>query len=565
MISSGILTVRKPAQRNVFTISLVFFVTSYTILLLGMPRWPVPYDEGLMLTAVMRIMAGQVPHRDFYAIYGPANFYVPAALFKMFGQNLLVNRLLGFFVEALTTAVTYAIASRYCRRSISIAAAIVTILWFEGWNSYSFYPVFPVALLSIVSTALLVPSFARRLAKKRLFAAGALAGLSTLFRYDMGAGLLAVHICFLAIASYSQPSGPSKKITIFFSDIWPYLLGFSILTLPLAIYFLSVSAFYPMLRDVVILQYHNYYRGRNTPFPGLHLKYLDDLAVYLPIVTVVLSLFALRTAALAGDRDNSGDLHPESEERERKGLVIAFSLLAFAMFFKSYVRIGALPMFTSLLPCLLMTAVLFEYREKLPNFARITTNLLAACFLFTAALSSAKSIRRVIIQGNIPGRIARVLSSRVRPAGDFEASWCAQSNPMTKGFCFWSDEGRLRTIEFIDSHTQPSQRLFVGVTRHDKIFANDNIIYFTSQRLPATKWSHFDPDLQNSYPIQLEMVHELDETSPPYIVLDSEFDSIHEANDSSKSTGVTLLDDYIHSRYRYAQAFDEMSIWERIP
>jgi hypothetical protein len=61
------------------------------------------------------------------------------------------------------------------------------------------------------------------------------------------------------------------------------------------------------------------------------------------------------------------------------------------------------------------------------------------------------------------------------------------------------------------------------------------------------------------------MVHELDETSPPYIVLDSEFDSIHEANDSSKSTGVTLLDDYIHSRYRYAQAFDEMSIWERIP
>src|ERR1035441_2975531 len=134
VISSGILTVRKPAQRNVFTISLVFFVTSYTILLLGMPRWPVPYDEGLMLTAVMRIMAGQVPHRDFYAIYGPANFYVPAALFKMFGQNLLVNRLLGFFVEALTTAVTYAIASRYCRRSISIAAAIVTILWFEGWN-----------------------------------------------------------------------------------------------------------------------------------------------------------------------------------------------------------------------------------------------------------------------------------------------------------------------------------------------------------------------------------------------------------------------------------------------
>ncbi len=565
MSSSEMLAVKKAAQRNVFIISLILFLGSIIILLLGMPRWPVPYDEGLLLTGAMRVAAGQVPHRDFYAIYGPVNFYVPAMLFKMFGQSLLVNRLLDFSIEALTVAVTYAIASVYCRRSIAIAAAIVTIFWFDGWNSYSCYPVFPVTLLSIVSTTLLVPSFVCRITKKRLFAVGALAGLSTLFRYDMGVGLLAVHICFLAIANYSCPSGPSRKLASFFSDLWPDLLGFSILTVPVAVYFLSVSAFYPMLRDVVTLQYHNYRTGRNTPFPGLHLNYLDDLAVYLPIVTVALSLFVLRAGTFAGDRNNSGDLHPGSEERERKGLLIAFSLLAFVMFFKAYVRIGALPMFASLLPCLLMTAVLFEYREKLPAFARITANCLAVCFLFTSAFSSAKSIRRVIVYGDIPGRIARVLSVRVTPLGDFETNWCAQSNPMTKGFCFWSDEGRLRTIEFIDSHTRPNQRLFVGVTRHDKIFANDNIIYFASQRLPATKWSHFDPDLQNSYPIQVEMVHELDKTSPPYIVLDSEFDSIHEANDSSKSTGVTLLDDYIHSKYRYVQAFDEMSIWERIP
>jgi hypothetical protein len=105
----------------------------------------------------------------------------------------------------------------------------------------------------------------------------------------------------------------------------------------------------------------------------------------------------------------------------------------------------------------------------------------------------------------------------------------------------------------------------VGLNRHDKSYANDNLIYFGSQRLPATKWSHFDPGLQNSNSIQQDMVRELNETSPPYIVLDSEFESMNEPNDSSKSSGNTLLDDFIRKKYRYVQTFNEMSIWQLAP
>jgi hypothetical protein len=97
-----------------------------------------------------------------------------------------------------------------------------------------------------------------------------------------------------------------------------------------------------------------------------------------------------------------------------------------------------------------------------------------------------------------------------------------------------------------------------------KIFANDNLIYFGSQRLPATKWSHFDPGLQNTYEIQTEMVHELEANAPPYIVLNSEFDQVREANDSANSTGVTLLDDYIRNKYRPVQTFGMMSVWQRV-
>ena len=69
------------------------FLISCLVLFLGMSRRPIVYDEGLMLTAAMRVAAGQIPHRDFYANYGPAQFYLVAGLFKLFGETILVERL----------------------------------------------------------------------------------------------------------------------------------------------------------------------------------------------------------------------------------------------------------------------------------------------------------------------------------------------------------------------------------------------------------------------------------------------------------------------------------------
>jgi hypothetical protein len=143
-------------------------------------------------------------------------------------------------------------------------------------------------------------------------------------------------------------------------------------------------------------------------------------------------------------------------------------------------------------------------------------------------------------------------------------TWCNSNNALTRGLCFLPESDRIQTIEFIDSHTRPDQQLYVGITKHDRIIENDNIIYFGAQRLPATHWSHFDPGLQNSYDIQTQMVQELSANPPPYIVLDSEFDGWREPNDSSKSTGVTLLDDYIHREYQHVSTVGHMAIWQRL-
>jgi hypothetical protein len=141
--------------------------------------------------------------------------------------------------------------------------------------------------------------------------------------------------------------------------------------------------------------------------------------------------------------------------------------------------------------------------------------------------------------------------------------WCHSNNPLTSGFCFLSEADRVRTIEYISNHTTPDQFIYVGLRQHSRIFANDNLIYFATQRLPATHWSELDPDLESRYDVQTEMVHEFETKPVPFIVLDSEFESINEPNDSSKSSGVTLLDDYIRSKYDQVESFGIMSVWKR--
>lgn len=578
---------------HVVLVCLLVFMVSFLALFLGMRRYPLPYDEGIVLTGAMRVAAGQVPHRDFYSIYGPADLYLPAALFKMFGPSLLIVRLLDLFIEAITVVAMFIIASFYCRRFIAICTALVTFFWIYGLNAYISSTVFPVALLSMVSSILLISLFADRMTRTRLCIAGAIAGLAALYRYDTGVALLAIQVCTIVIADYVRRTAGTRRVSSIASALWPYILGFAIPTMPAIVYFLSVSSIYPLVYDVATVT-ANYQRYRGIPFPRIHFKKLDDLAVYGPIFTLVLSSFMLFISGSRNEPDYSSGKLKSYGTKQLCGLLVTLSLLVFVMYFKGYVRVGTLNMFISILPSLLLTAVLFEHRDKFPRLARIMVSFLAGFFIFTGLFCAAKATRFDLLQGSIPDRIARVFFASGRPAPEPEPAWCKvssplikgfcsleddgltkpspeaqltwckQSNPLTRGFCFLVDDGRMQTIEFIQTHTRPDQKLFVGLTKHDRTIGNDNLIYFATQRLPATKWSHFDPGLQNTYPIQSDMVSELKAACPPYIVLDSEFDSIHEPNDSSISSGVTLLDDFIHRDYKEVQRFGEMSIWQLI-
>jgi Dolichyl-phosphate-mannose-protein mannosyltransferase len=552
--------VQRKIPRGTLVESSFIFLVSYPVLFFGMSRRPNIYDEGLILTGAMRVAAGQIPHRDFYANYGPAQFYILAGLFKVFGESLLVERLYDLLIKALVVACVYAIASSYCRRSIAAYTSIVALLWLIGLNAWSGSPMIPVSLLNLIGSALILPVFLRSVSTRRMCAAGAVAGAAALFRYDTGVALLGVHACVIAIAICLRIEGMANRMRTFANTFWPYLAGFAVVTFLPALYYLSVAPLDPVVYDIILYTRHNYYRSRNLPFPAISLRELDYLGIYLPVVVVGVSLYALVRGGWRARSNGGSSFQSALEGQKWHGILVTFGLLVLVMYLKGFVRVGLFQLYLAIIPSLLLTAVLFQHRARFPGPVRFTvTSLLCLSFL-AAAWSTLHQVKE--LYGKHLSTPGRILSSALRTAP--ETKWCDGTNPLTKGFCFLPEDNRVQTIEFIDSHTMPDQRLYVGTTKHDRIFANDNLIYFATQRLPATMWSHFDPGLQNNYDIQTQMIHELKVTSPPYVVLDSEYDSVREPNDSSKSTGVTLLDDYIRNRYQPIRTFGSLSVWQEI-
>jgi len=550
---------RETSRENPIQFALIFLL-SYLILFLGMSRRPFEYDEGLVLTAAMRVAAGQVPHRDFYANYGPAQFYILAGLFKLFGESILVERLFDLFIKALLVTSVYAIASSYCRRSVAALTSVVTVLWLFGLNVLAGNAQIPVSLLNVIGSALILPVFLRSVSTRRMFAAGTVAGVAALFRYDTGVALLGIQVCTIAIAIYFRD--PSSRLRAFASTLWPYLIAFAVVTLPPALYYLSVAPLHAFVHDIILYPSKYYHRGRDLPFPGIALKGLENFEIYLPIAAAVISLYVAVAPRLGARGNKAFSVQRISGEQQWHGFLVTFGLLAVVMYLKGFVRVSLAHMYLSIVPSLLLIAVLFQHRLTFPRLGRIPIMCLVWLSVLAATWSALHETKSLyLLHVFVPESI--LPSSRQAPT-EIQTAWCRITNPLTRGFCFLPGDDRIQTIEFIDSHTRPDQKLYVGVTKHDRIYANDNVIYFGTQRLPATRWSHFDPFLQNSYEIQTEMVHELEVNAPPYIVLDSEFDLVREPNDSSKSTGVILLDEYLQTKYQHIETFGAMSIWQRI-
>ena len=528
----------------------VLFLGSWLLLFLGSTRFAGAYDEGFVLVAAMRAMAGQVPHRDFYYVYGPAQYFILAALFKLFGPSIFVARLFDLALKAATVVSIYWMARAVCRGWMAEFAGLIAFLWIFGL-ALNTSALTPVALLALWSTWFILPVFTSGPTWRWTFAAGLMTGLVELFRYDLGLPLMGLQMALLATALLRRNHIAGRnQLRAAISSCLVYAAGFALVVLPPVLLYLSVASFRDFLLDLFIYGGKNYRPGRGLPFPAVHFHNLEDLGIYVPILILILCLFALRH----GWRNRP--------QPAWLGFMLSFTLVGGLLYFKGIVRVSNNGMYLSLICCLVLLVFLADLRAELPKFLRgpvlLTSGLVCFISLVAAGRQAESLIRH---RSSVLGRIISPSSQHPQAA---QVDWCSDHDaPLTRGFCFLVDSDHIAATQFLRSHTQPKDVLLIGVPHHDHIFASDNMAYFATWRLPATRWSQYDPDLQNTGPVQEQIIADLQRNPPPYIVLDAEFEKENEPNDSSKSSGVTLLDDFIHSHYEPAESFGVMSIWAR--
>jgi hypothetical protein len=113
----------------------------------------------------------------------------------------------------------------------------------------------------------------------------------------------------------------------------------------------------------------------------------------------------------------------------------------------------------------------------------------------------------------------------------------------------------------IQAHTRAGEPIFSGVTRHDRLFATDVLLYFLTDRPAPTRYYELNRGHMASETVQAEVVDALERRGVRIVVLVDWLSN--EPNRSSISNGVTLLDDYIRTHYGRLGTFGAYELLDR--
>ncbi|HEX6536783.1 MAG TPA: glycosyltransferase family 39 protein [Gemmatimonadaceae bacterium] len=145
---------------------------------LRLRRGWVPHDEGALAQSAARVLAGELPHRDFAEIYTGGLSYLNAAVFHLLGARLVVLRLPLYLLFACTVPAMFALAARFLSPWGAALVTVLAVTWsFPNYSAAmpSWYNLF----FAMLGTAAL----ARHVERPRagwLIAAGVCGGVSIL-------------------------------------------------------------------------------------------------------------------------------------------------------------------------------------------------------------------------------------------------------------------------------------------------------------------------------------------------------------------------------------------------
>ena len=167
-----------------------------------------------MLVFPERVLAGDVPNRDFLHLYGPGSLWVLAAAMKGFGVSLEVQRIVGFLQQLLVAFGVLALLRPWGRLVAAVGGAITALIVVP--------PIGLTALPWVGAVGFGLWALERGLARPpRLAACGLLFGAALLYRPDLA---VAVGASGAVLAFGLEPSQRKRLALWTLAGTSPYLI-----------------------------------------------------------------------------------------------------------------------------------------------------------------------------------------------------------------------------------------------------------------------------------------------------------------------------------------------------
>ncbi|MBC7321052.1 glycosyltransferase family 39 protein [bacterium] len=557
------------------------------------------YDEGIVVYGANRILKGDIPYRDFWTMYAPGQFYTIALLFRLFGTNLFVTRIYSATINLLIVLLVYFIIKKISGHKMALLAFILSTLWMGGWGLFHSSPT-PAGTFWSLFSILFVVDFLCNKNYSSLFIGGIITGITAIFRHDIGGYTFISSTVVLIFYIYIRVLNRNIIETV---KLWGRYLGGTIIGfVPLALCFVAKVPFRNLVFDLIIFPVKIFPRVRDLPYPPFDFSFYSFL-FYFPIIIYIvggililfnlfrwkdfngkewsitlfwiIGVFFFNQARVRSDVPHLlptiipaimllASLYNSrlSLVWERKGYFIkAFTLfISFILTLSLYrnalrsfaVTVYVLPL---VLGVVLVLAVyipinlgqLFR-RTILRSFSQVLSLILCVFILFSFIRTELKDFPIwIFVSFSKPGLVPSLLD-RARGIYVFENQEYFLST----------------TIKFIQANTKPDESIFVGNSRHDRIFVNDVMFYFLSERHSATKYHELHPGLATTEEVQREIIEELKKNNVRFIVLWSGAENVSEPNESSISSGVTILDDFIKMNYAPVMYFGPYKVLQKL-
>jgi hypothetical protein len=503
------------------------------------------YDEGFALFSSIRVMAGDAPYKDFWAIYPPGQFYTLAGFMKIFGPNLLSSRIYDTLVRFALVLGVYLVGKRVTSRGLALLAGLIAGLMLASAGFYS-YAVFPAMTLGMWAGWSWL-KYTEAGQKRWLVLSGLLAGCAALIRWDIGAyasvSILAPGYLLLLSDRWSSSTKAGQRaffplkafFTPFKTLVWIIgpalavaLLGYGAVALNSGWSSLYDQAFYfPafILHSMRWLAYP-------PLWPGRLISSFDWWRFYLPILILVPAAVGytvqyLRNPGRGGPRFY-GTL-----------TLILFAGLLFNQALSRYDVIHVMP--SSIVTFMVCGAL---YYQALPRFTAARK---------TAVLVLLLALPTIIYTKPAFQELGNALANY--------APWGCYSQ-LERAGCIPLDPNQAQAVEYIQGHTRAGEAIFVGNQKHDRIFVNDVGFYYLADRPSITRYEELYPGVANTLPVQNEISAEIEAGKVQWIVLVDIWDST-EPNGSALSSGVFALDEYLRANYAPRATFGNYQVLER--